>query len=148
MKKYNPKARVVEILNDPNIQFAIIQIIQERIYNKGILGEGTKLKTDSARYQSGQAAYSKRNPKRNRTHVDLYITGDFYDSWQLKIGRQVSVITSNEINKVFENFQDTFASPKDMLDKISTLTREEIDAISKELIMPIIENDLKELLNV
>lgn len=149
MKAYNAEKRLQEILNYNSTQEAIKSIIQDRIFREGILADGRKLKTDSVRYQSGQMAYSKNNKKKkNLDHVNLYITGDFFDGWQLRVGARITRLYSDKIREIFVNFQDMFTNSNEMIDKIGTLTEEEIEIIKNRIIMPYIEQDIKEILNV
>lgn len=149
LKAYKPEKRVEELLKTDEVQFAILNLIRERIYRKGVLASGEKLITDSARYQPGQKAYSIRNKKkRNRSHVDLYVTGDFYESMELRVGASVTKLIADNVPTIHENFQDMFRTPAEMIDEIGTLTEEEVDIVSKKVIMPYIEEDLKQIFNV
>lgn len=148
LDNYNPKQRLREILENENTQFAILNLIRERIHQEGRLADGEKLITDSARYQPGQAAYSSRNTrKRNRSHVDLYETGSFFDGWQLRVGLNTTRLYS-DFDEVFENFQDQFSNFRDMLDRLGTLKEDEIKSIRDRIVMPIIKEDLIKLFNV
>ena len=130
------------------VQLAILNVIRDRIFREGRLATGEKLITDAARYQPGQS-YSRRNKaKANRGHVDLYITGEFYESMSLRVGSNITNLVADKIATIHENFQDMFQTPAQMLDALGTLTKEEIDLISQRVIMPYIIQDLKRILNV
>lgn len=149
LKQYekNLPRRIGEILSLDEVSEAIIALIQRRIYEQGALADGEKLITDSARYQSGQSAYSIRNKKKgNNTHVDLYVTGEFFEQWSLRAGANISKITADKIKTIYENFQDSFNSASDMMDKLGTLSPEEIDLVSKQIILPYIEADFQAMI--
>lgn len=147
LKNYNIKQRVTEILRLGEVQQAIINVIQERINERGIISTGYKLRTDRAK-QQGRPAYASGHEKSNQSHVDLYNTGDFYEEWSLRVGVNVTKLSAPFITEVYKNFTTSFQSPSNMIDAIGTLTEQEIELISKRVIMPYVEADIKKLLNV
>lgn len=143
----NLSRRVGQILSLDEVSEAIITLIQRRIYEQGTLADGEKLITDSARYQIGQQAYSIRNQtKKNKSHVDLYVSGEFFDQWLLNAGTSITKITADKIKTIYENFQDSFNSSADMMDKLGTLSPEEIEIVSKQIILPYIEADFQAMI--
>lgn len=80
--------------------------------------------------------------------MDLYVTGDFYESMELRVGARVTKLIADNVPAIHENFQDMFRTPAEMIDEIGTLTEEEVDIVSKKVIMPYIEEDLKQIFNV
>jgi len=148
MKAYDPQKRVVQILSYKEVQEAIISLIQKRIFDTGKLSDGFKLRTDSAIRQGGYS-YSKNNKLKSRySHVNLFITGDFYESWKLSVGQKVTNVLSNDIGEIYKNFKTSFSNSKEMMDKIGTLTPQEIEIVKDKIIMPYIKEDLKQILNV
>lgn len=147
LKKYNPEQRLKELLNQKTVQQKIIDIIQDRIIRRGLLADGGKLITDAGRF-SGTGSYSLSNSKVNQGHVDLFETGEFFNEWNLRVYDKVSYIFADKINEIYENFTDSFANASEMMDELGTLSKEEIEYVSKKVILPYLEKDLKEIINV
>lgn len=144
LNAYNVQKRVQEILSLDVVRDTIIALIQKRIFEQGQLADGERLITDSARFQTGQKAYSIRNTaKRNFDHVTLFVSGDFFEQWQLNVGLVVSRVSADKIRDVWLNFQDLFTSSSEMMDKLGTLSPDELDLIGKRVVLPYIEADLK-----
>lgn len=122
--------------NEQEVKDAIIGTVQKRLKEKGRDNKNLKLKTDN----SNKGVYSPRNPKNKKQGlVDLYVTGDFYDSFRI-IAKKAFFEMSAEFEKqdgnIFDNFRKIYDNEKTFENRILLPTKAEIYDLIEPVLLP------------
>lgn len=142
IKEFNFIKETTLILNQSEIQDAIIDFIQDRLFNKGETSDGTILKTDNA---FGSAVYgsftlkSKQSKGQKTNNVTLKDTGDFYRSFKVEAQKAFIAITADfekEDGNIQENFTSQYGSEKSFEEAILDLNDKEKSIIAERILLP------------
>lgn len=131
---FDVKTIINDVLKLSEIQQALIDIIQTRLYDKGTTAEGEKLGTDFAkssnkRLKGNKGFYSKNTEsiKKGKSQpidrVTLKDTGEFYESFKTTFKTDLDV--SADFRDIYDNFQDSFNSEKDFEEAILDISDDE-----------------------
>lgn len=131
---FDVKTIINEVLKLNEIQQALIDIIQTRLYEKGTTAEGEKLRTDFAKSSNkrlkGEKGFYSKNTERIKKgkgqtidRVTLKDTGEFYESFKTTFKTDLDV--SADFRDIYLNFQDSFNSENEFEQAILDISDEE-----------------------
>ncbi len=158
LAKIFTKQTFIKILNnifsDTIVQKSIIDIIQNRIFSKGVDVDGRQLRTDATELKAGNKSkfyhdftVAIKSDKGQRTqNVTLKDTGEFYNSWYVKIENEFFNIQAN-FKDIFNNFELSYNIQDEFEEKITSLNNDELSFILKSRILPKFEFELKRMFN-
>lgn len=129
-----------EILRDPSLQKLILDLNKEdQLFDKGIDSKGTRLSTIGGLYSPVTLRLSK-TPKKSLSDINLKDTGDFYDSFTLKINA-----------RSFRIDADTIKESGNLIDRWGTdilgLTEESLEKLTR-ILLPLLLNKIREKLAI
>jgi hypothetical protein len=145
---FDVKTIINEVLKISEIQQALIDIIQTRLYDKGTTAEGEKLRTDHGKssWHGGKYGFYCKNtevikqrhksPKQPIDRVTLKDTGEFYESFKTTFKTDLDV--SADFRDIYLNFQDSFNSENEFEQAILDISDEEKEILFDKM-WPIIE---------
>lgn len=145
-KQANIKNTVIRILQSDTTKKYILDIIHSRIKDEGTDIFGNKLSTDFGISQSTRSGYSKKTEKlKNANHVDLFDSGDMFNSIKLEdknYGLNIKVDFKKDGGSIYDNFQDSFQNEKMMKDEVINLSQEDKENLINSLLIKLIYNDI------
>lgn len=138
----NPMQLTYGVFSDEKIKGYLIDAIQLRLSEKGEDADGKKLQTDQSIRQDLGLVYSANNLKKAKQRfVDLYDSGDFYESFKIKPNKKSITVKADfekENDNIYDNFLLTFQSFNEFEKKI-------LSPIYDEYFIDWAENDFLEV---
>ena len=143
-----------EIFENQIVQKRYIELIQTRLYDKGVDSDNKELQTDTSKiragnrsnYYSDTTVFIKGQKGQKASNVTLKDTGSFYNSMYIDIQKQFYEVKAN-FKDIFDNFELSYSGSKDFEDAILNLTEQEFDYFISSTFLLILQNKIKELIN-
>ena len=120
LAKTDVTQEIVKILNKKTVQKFITDLnTKVQLFDYGEDSEGVQLSAIGGMYALSTIKLS-RTPKKNRSHINLKDTGDFYDTFTVKVNNDASFKIQADTMKNGKNLEDRWG------DKILGLQEENI----------------------
>lgn len=126
-----------DVFNTKYIQDALIALSEEKL-DDGEDSNQSKLSTDKSDPRLG--VYSPRNPKNTKQkHVDLYLTGKFRSSFDLKVKNTFAELTANfkkGRSSIYDNFTASYPDAKTFEEMILSLRDDDWKIFVEKIFIP------------